>query len=214
MSYETYRDVSATGAAHIVPSYVLYVDQDGDITTDDDRGYLIFEPVYTYGNDSVKTGKWQFWDVLNNGDSAWWGMNSTRVDYTDTWSEILAQYENATVLAYGFNQGTGNPGAITAVQSLDFDCATTTFGNGSVLPDDDENETDSPSTDDGNVLGTGIDKSKTQILGASTGLPATIPATGNASNPFIILVASLAAYGAAYFAQGRRNLGRKASLDL
>ena len=42
----------------------------------------------------------------------------------------------------------------------------------------------------------------------STSLPATIPATGGISegNPFLIIIASLVAYGSVYFLQGRRKL--------
>lgn len=54
------------------------------------------------------------------------------------------------------------------------------------------------------VLGT----TAPQTLGTSTELPAALPATGGESNPFLILLASLMAYGVAYFLQGRRQLNR------
>jgi len=58
----------------------------------------------------------------------------------------------------------------------------------------------------GQVLGT------TTTTSTTTQLPATLPATGGLStNPFMILIASLIAYGAAYFLQGRRQLST--SLD-
>lgn len=37
-------------------------------------------------------------------------------------------------------------------------------------------------------------------------LPAVLPATGSSNNPFLIIMAALATYGAVYFAQGRRRL--------
>lgn len=50
-----------------------------------------------------------------------------------------------------------------------------------------------------------------QLLGAAvnTTLPAMIPSTGGSENPFMIVIASIIAYGAAYFLQGRRKLAHK-----
>lgn len=47
-----------------------------------------------------------------------------------------------------------------------------------------------------------------KVLAAST-LPETLPATGSSDHPLLILVAAMAAYGAAYFLQGRRSLIRQ-----
>lgn len=56
-----------------------------------------------------------------------------------------------------------------------------------------------------------------QVLGSSTTttptLPATLPSTGGESNPLMIVLASIIAYGAAYFLQGRRLLGRKEAFE-
>lgn len=61
----------------------------------------------------------------------------------------------------------------------------------------------------GHVLASILGSPSPKVLGAATAqLPAMIPATGGISNgnPFLILLASLAAYGAVYFLQGRRKL--------
>lgn len=137
MSYKTYRSASSTGESFQAPSYILYVDKDGNPETDD-TGYLIFEPLYSYGNDAIQVGQWQTWDVLKGGTSKWWGLGDNNP--SRTWNDILAQYPNAVALAYGFNQGTSNPGIDSAVQDIVFDCATTHFttpqptnGGGQVL---------------------------------------------------------------------------------
>lgn len=56
-----------------------------------------------------------------------------------------------------------------------------------------------------------------QTLGTSTTtpavLPATLPSTGGEQSPLMIVLASIIAYGAAYFLQGRRLLGRKEALE-
>lgn len=72
-----------------------------------------------------------------------------------------------------------------------------------------------PTTGDCFTPGRGAGTTTTggQTLSASTELPETLPATGGEANPFLILVASLIAYGAAYFLQGRRLLGRNSALS-
>lgn len=56
-----------------------------------------------------------------------------------------------------------------------------------------------------------------QTLGTSTVaaavLPAVLPATGGIDSPFMVVVASILAYGAAYFLQGRRLIARKEAIQ-
>ena len=54
----------------------------------------------------------------------------------------------------------------------------------------------------------GDSTTKPQTLGTSTELPAALPATGGEANPVLILLASIMAYGVAYFIQGRRQLNQ------
>ncbi len=44
-------------------------------------------------------------------------------------------------------------------------------------------------------------------------LPAVLPSTGGVDSPFMILVASMLAFGATYFLQGKRLLGRREALE-
>jgi hypothetical protein len=50
-----------------------------------------------------------------------------------------------------------------------------------------------------------------QTLGTS--LPETLPVTGSMDNPFLIIIASLVAYGATYFLQGRRRIAQNLNLS-
>lgn len=65
-----------------------------------------------------------------------------------------------------------------------------------------------PGQGGGQTLGTSTTTTP-QVLSTSTELPATIPATGGSSNPLMIVLAGVIAYGAAYFLQGRRQLTRE-----
>lgn len=69
---------------------------------------------------------------------------------------------------------------------------------GSAVNDDD--------VDNGNVRGVSTVKPTGKTLSTSTQLPATLPETGGVNfSPLLILIASIAVYGAVYFAQGRRS---------
>lgn len=139
MSYKTLLLGSSTGNDQILPGYILYVDLDGNIATENDQTYLFFEPIY---NGTVQTGTWQVWDVIGDGATKWWSFDLTDGNPTLTWDGIVAEYPNSVALSYGFNQGTYNQGANTAVQDMVFDCATLHFtgapggqGGGEVLGD-------------------------------------------------------------------------------
>lgn len=202
MSYKTLRLLTSTGNDQVVTAYILQVDLDGDTATTNDITYLFYEPLY---NGTVLTGTWQTWDLINDGNSVWWSFALTGGNPTLTWSEILEQYPEAIAISYGFNQGTWNQGTDAVIQDLEFDCATTRFGAPQVLGDnDDKKETPVINVDQG----AGQTQGGGQVLSASTALPATLPATGGEANPFLVIIASLIAYGAAYFLQGRRILGR------
>lgn len=202
MSYMTLRELSSTGASHLVPAYVLYVDLNGAAAGGED--YLIYEPIYTEGADAIQTGVWQTWDTYKNGDAKYWSAYGTTPGYIE-WSDWVENNPDGVVLGYGFNQGTGNPGLNSAIQSLEFDCATTKFGMPQVLGEDDEKKP---------VVVTG-GQGGGNVLGAATQavLPAVLPSTGAKDSPFMIIAAALLAYGAAYFLQGRRLLGRKEALS-
>jgi hypothetical protein len=89
---------------------------------------------------------------------------------------------------------------------VDLDYTNGSIGSGTVVIDDVSTPflKDCTPGQGGNVLGDSTGKT----LSTSTVLPATLPATGGANNPFLIIGASLIAYGAAYFLGGRRQLAR------
>lgn len=123
MGYDTIRLASSSGNPIQVTAYMIYVDKDGDMSTTDDRTFIVYEPTY---NGTVVTGEWQSWDAYNNRQSTVWGDGSGDPDRT--LEDIVDAYPNATVIYYGFNQGTSNPGIQSIVQNVMFDCATATFG--------------------------------------------------------------------------------------
>lgn len=188
MSYKTYRDPSSTGNNQILPAYVLEIDKDGNPLTTNDTAYLFYEPIY---NGTVQTGVWQTWDAYNGGNAIWWGAGDNNPDHT--WNQLVAEFPTATVLAYGFNQGTYNAGANTYVQQMTFDCATTNFsapGKGGVEPGT------PPSTP------APVTTSAPKASAALPELPQTGPSELNLM-PIGFLVASLL-YGAVYFAQPKK----------
>ena len=122
LSYYTYR---TQGSAQQVASLNLEVDINGPdvaggLTT------LVFEPVYntseaTFG--SVVNDVWQRWDGYKNGKAVWWSSEPIeglpdRNTFV-SWSTILNLHPNATIAGgVGINQGSGNPGLITAVDGF------------------------------------------------------------------------------------------------
>ena len=197
MSYETFRKTESAGYANTLPAYILVVDTNG---TDVAGGisYLFYEP-YNNMPPAVIEGSWQTWDAINDGEAKWW-MSGTGQTLR-TWDYFVEQFSDAVVIAYGFNQGSYNAETYSIIQDLEFDCAITSFaapGRGNQQP-----EVPEVPVDNGNVLGDNTGKVPATTTAS---LPATLPATGSVFNPMMILIASLAAYGAAYFAQGRRRV--------
>lgn len=204
MSYITYRDQSSTGYAGTLPAYILLIDKDGNTADDTDQTYLFFEP---YNNGAVLAGTWQTWDALNNGDAKWWMSGTGQTLHP--WSYFVDQNPNATVVAYGFNQGTYNPGTDAYIKSMTFDCATSTFsapGKGGNGGDDggDSGNHETPPTNPGTPT---VPEVPTAPATPGKGaLPAELPETGSSISPLLIgLSAAAAAYGAVYFAQPKRR---------
>lgn len=203
MSYMTLRRPTSTGATYLVPAYIIFADRDGNMATTNDSLYFFYEPVY---NGSVQTGAWQTWNVLNGGNSKWWGSGNANPDRT--WNDLLAQYPDAVALAYGFNQGASNPLTDSAVQDIEFDCATTTFaaaeqgGQGGGTP--------APTT---SVVPTVpvtpvVAAPVVAAGGAGASLPEELPMTGpNGSvlGTWIALLAAILTYGAVYYLQPKKR---------
>ncbi len=189
MSYRTKRDSSSTGHAQTLPAYILYVDVDGNPATDNST-YFFYEPSY---NSTVLEDTWQTWTLTG---SAKWYVSGTN-QLPKTWDQLVAMYPDAKAIAYGYNQGTYNQGADTYIQSMEFDCAVTSFytpGSGTqppVIPD-------TPATP------------VVPVVPATPVLPAELPHTGpaqdgSAKGLLLALVAAAATYGAVYFAQPKRR---------
>ena len=124
MSYHTYR---TAGQLQQVAAINLQVDINGaapgGFTT------LVFEPVYNTSQGAVVSGVWQSWDAYNGGNAIWWSSNpipsAPNRDTFVPWSTIVAANPDAVVIGgYGVNQGSGNPGLVTAVDALHFDTPT------------------------------------------------------------------------------------------
>lgn len=129
ISYNTYR---SNGNAQQVAALNVVIDFNGP-NVDGGFSTLVFEPVYNTNQGDVVSGVWQDWNAGNTG--IWWStraINGQCLGATDacdkTWTEIVANNPNATVLGgVGVNQGGGNPGLTTAVDAFTFDEATYNF---------------------------------------------------------------------------------------
>ena len=188
MSYKTKRASTSTGYAQTLPAYILYVDVDGNPLTDNST-YFFYEPYY---NGTVVEDDWQTWNLTG---SAKWYVSGTG-QALKTWDQLVAMYPDAKAIAYGYNQGTDNQGAITTIALMEFDCAVTAFtaGRGTnppVIPD-------TPVTP------------VVPVVPATPVLPAELPHTGpaqdgSAKGLLLAIGAAIATYGAVYFAQPKRR---------
>jgi hypothetical protein len=144
LSYSTYRVSHAVGSV-AVTALNMRVDLGGpgDVFTDgqhdpDVDAYLVYEPYRTAGN-VVQDGVWQTWNAWSP-DAKWWsGQISGTCDSNNpcTAATLLQRFPDATVRedtvslrsgstpaaadfqgALGFNQGSGNPEVVAAVDGL------------------------------------------------------------------------------------------------
>ena len=194
MSYMTYRHPESTGHESTLPAYILYVDIDGNPATSDHK-YFFYEPYY---NGTVIEGTWQNWDAYANGTATWYVSGTGQAQRT--WNELVAEMPDARIVAFGFNQGTYNAGANTAISRMIFDCATVAFSAGQGgEPTTPVNPPTSPETPQV-TASTTPSKVDTQTT--------LLPETGASENASLLIVGvAMAAltYGAVYFAQSRRQ---------
>jgi hypothetical protein len=131
IGYATYR---TTGLAQQVAALNIQVDVNGaapgGFTT------LVFEPVYNTNQGVVQDGVWQTWDAYSGGQAIWWSSNpipgAPNRDTFVSWATIVALNPDAVIVGgFGVNQGSGNPGLISAVDVLTLgsngDCITYDF---------------------------------------------------------------------------------------
>ncbi len=127
MTYETYRKAVSAGYEGTLPAYILLVDTNGSATSGGNK-YFFYEPYY---NGTVLENTWQTWDAINGGNAKWYVSSTGQT--LRSWSYLVANYPDAEVLAYGFNQGQSNAETYTVIQDIQFDCATTHFSAPQVL---------------------------------------------------------------------------------
>lgn len=207
MTYKTLRLAKSGGAEHLVPSYFLLIDLNGDEATTDDQGYILYEPFYSYQSGAapaIQEGVWQTWDAIAGGNAYWWGYGIDS-SFTMKWKDILALYPDAVALEFGVNQGTGNPELYSVVQDVTFDCVTIHVsdpGQGGGTPTPETPVTPVTPATPATPVTPAATKAATPLV-----MPTELPETGATGfkGTLIALIATLATYGAVYFAQGKRR---------
>lgn len=206
MSYNALRLPQSAGYASTLPAYLLYVDING-LSVSGGEKYFFYEP---YNNDTDRAaveGTFQLWDALEGGNAKWWMSGTGQA--LQTWNYFVNEYEDAVVVAYGFNQGTYNAETFSAVQDITFDCATTSFTN------EDEGGSggggEEPEVPVTPVTPTTPVVPSTPVVpagGQGSVLPAELPLTGtNGSilSTWIALLVAVLTYGAVYYLQPKKR---------
>lgn len=125
IDYWTYRDGTSTSPSYVAPSINISI-----FTNVPSQGMgfatLVFEPLYSYGNDAIDNDAWQHWDGLapsvTGFAGGWWvtrqvGTICPTACYR-TLADIKAQAPNATILGVGLNVGRGPASFVGAVDAL------------------------------------------------------------------------------------------------
>jgi hypothetical protein len=120
MAYSTYRHSASTGTPTTVAAINLAI---FDNISGSGTGFntLVFEPYLNPTEGPVLSDTWQTWDAFNGGAGLWHATHNVGTILAGTaapWSAFLTQAPNATVLGYGPNQGSNNPGIISNVDAL------------------------------------------------------------------------------------------------
>ncbi len=126
LSYATYQ---SAGTANQAAAINLMIDYNGPATGGE--AVLVFEPVYNTAQGTVTANTWQNWDAFNGGNAVWWSAQAINgvcaFNCFVTWNQIVAANPDAVIMGgFGVNQGSGNPGLISAVDALTI---STTGGN-------------------------------------------------------------------------------------
>lgn len=135
IGYSTYLQAAAEPGVAMA-AINMRVDLTGDGQPD---AYMVYEPYQDRGNSAIVPNTWQSWDAYRGGEAKWWvstgidgecGQNSPC-----TWNHILELRPDATIEegatcgnatfpkpvcpgSLGFNQGSGNPGAVSNADAL------------------------------------------------------------------------------------------------
>lgn len=195
MSYKVLRQAKSAGFEATLPAYILLVDTNGSAAGG--IKYFFYEP---YNNDQTRAaveGSFQTWDALAAGNAKWYMSGTGQT--VKTWSSFVAEFPEAVVLAYGFNQGTYNAETYSVVQDIEFDCATTSFryfqGMGGVGGE-------TPVTPTPSVPTAGSGATEQPLL------PAELPMTGSGGmlSTWFALLAAILTYGAVLYLQPKKRL--------
>lgn len=94
-----------------------------ELTIDGQAGSLVFEPIYTYGNDAPKVNTVQSWDAVNGAGNAkaglwWWSKEPGNLQTLKPFSAWLAAHGDAPLAAVRLELGTYNTGAAAWVRSM------------------------------------------------------------------------------------------------
>ena len=91
LSYDWYRDAASTVPVHLHPLIRLYIDADGNTSTTNDRGYLVYERCYNVPScPAVATNTWTS-ESITNSTNLWWVQPSVGTD--TVYNRTLAQYK-------------------------------------------------------------------------------------------------------------------------
>jgi hypothetical protein len=134
IAYDAYRSSASTASAVQTAGLNVEIDINGGTLNSGEYTTLVYEPVYNNGSTAIPVDVWQHYDAIDGGDAVWWSTRTVgtmcggaTASCDRSWSEILAEFPQATVLAVSINQGGGNPGLYTGVDGLTFDETTYDF---------------------------------------------------------------------------------------
>ena len=119
LSYATYQ---MAGNAIQVPAINIQIDVNGTSVAGGEA-VLVFEPVYNTDQGAIIPSTWQIWDAFKNGNAIWWSTQPFNgicaFSCFVTWNQIVASNPQAVISGgFGLNQGSGNPGLISAADHL------------------------------------------------------------------------------------------------
>jgi hypothetical protein len=120
MAYSTYRHSASTGTPTTVAAINLAIFSNA---TGPNTGFntLVFEPYLNPAEGPVLSDTWQTWDAYNGGAGVWHATHTAgtiAAGVAEPWSAFLAQLPAATVIGFGPNQGSNNPGIISDVDAM------------------------------------------------------------------------------------------------
>ena len=114
-SYDYLRNSSSTAQAWLTPSLRFMIDNDGNFSTTNDRGILVYEPIYN-GVSVAATDTWTTASITGS-TNLWWrqytGGNNVAfndVDLADYKSGVTinGQTVNSNTVIYGISSGIGS----------------------------------------------------------------------------------------------------------